>query len=213
MKHSRIERLKLTRDAEAIRDTLTLEEKISLMSGNIPLCEMKKYAAYYNGGIYSVLDVFEAGGIKEKNIPSVRLCDGTRGIVGIKDSTCFPSTMSRGATFDKELEKKIGYALGKETKARGGNLFAGICIKRPYKELLGFHRIHLEAGEEKTIHFTFNIDVMAFKNKNNQWVCEKGVFQFFFAKDSDDEEICIDYTLKEDLIIDAGKRSFFAEVE
>ena len=40
--------------------------------------------------------------------------------------------MARGASFDPEVEEAIGHAIGKETRAFGGNLFAGVCINLPY---------------------------------------------------------------------------------
>jgi beta-glucosidase len=36
--------------------------------------------------------------------------------------------MARGATFDPGLEERIGDAIGKELRARGANLFGGICV-------------------------------------------------------------------------------------
>jgi beta-glucosidase-like glycosyl hydrolase len=52
--------------------------------------------------------------------------DGPRGVVCEK-STCFPVTMGRGATFDTELEEKVGEAVAKEIRAYGG-----VCINLPY---------------------------------------------------------------------------------
>lgn len=84
---------------------------------------------------------------------------------------------------------------------------------RPYKELLGFKRIHLEAGEEKTVEFIFKADIMAFIDEEDKWLCEKGMYQFYVAKDSDDESCCLEYSLEKDIFIEAGKRDFFAEVK
>ena len=44
------------------------------------------------------------------------------------NSTCFPVSIARGASFDIELEERIGEVIGKEIKVQGGNLFAGVCI-------------------------------------------------------------------------------------
>ncbi|MDR0376209.1 MAG: hypothetical protein LBH70_00255 [Spirochaetaceae bacterium] len=39
--------------------------------------------------------------------------------------------MLRGASFDPALEEEIGRAIGREVRAYGGNLFAGVCINLP----------------------------------------------------------------------------------
>ena len=54
--------------------------------------------------------------------------------------------MLRGASFDTELEERIGQAIAKETLAVGGNLFAGVCINLPYNP--GWGRSQETYGEE-----------------------------------------------------------------
>lgn len=74
-------------------------------------------------------------------------CDGPRGVVcGNDQSTCFPVSMMRGATFDTELEEEIGHAIGREVRAYGGNLFAGVCVNLPYHP--GWGRSQETYGEE-----------------------------------------------------------------
>ncbi len=68
-----------------------------------------------------------AGGNKRLGIPEVAFSDGPRGVV-MGNSTCFPVSMARGASFDDELEYEIGSAMADEVIAGGGNYFAGICI-------------------------------------------------------------------------------------
>ncbi|MCR5208283.1 MAG: glycoside hydrolase family 3 C-terminal domain-containing protein [Eubacterium sp.] len=68
-----------------------------------------------------------SGGVKRLGIPAVAFSDGPRGVV-MGNSTCFPVSMSRGASFDDELEYEIGSAIADEVAAQGGNYFAGICI-------------------------------------------------------------------------------------
>lgn len=141
------ERLAYTDEAINIVDSLSLEDKITLMSGSISLQDMlndlragdeQKHYNYYP---------YPAGGIAEKNIPPVLFCDGPRGVVcGTGHSTCFPVSMLRGATFDTRLEEQIGEAIGKEISAYGGNLFAGVCINLPYNP--GWGRSQETYGEE-----------------------------------------------------------------
>ncbi len=104
---------------KALKD-LSLKEKIHLMSGH--------------GFIkYLLLDMgfgkraFPAGGVKRLGIPPFKFTDGPRGVI-IPGSTCFPVSMARAASWDLDLEEKVGDIIGKEIRAHGGNLFGGVCI-------------------------------------------------------------------------------------
>ena len=108
MKCTKEHRLSFTEKAKKIVDSLTLEEKVSLMSGSCTLQDMitemqENPDAHYNHKPY------RAGGIEEKGIPPMLFCDGPRGVVcGMRKATCFPVSMLRGASFDIELEEQIG---------------------------------------------------------------------------------------------------------
>ncbi len=43
-------------------------------------------------------------------------------------STCFLVSIARGASFDRDLERRVGEAIGKEARALGANLCACVCI-------------------------------------------------------------------------------------
>lgn len=147
MNCTKTKRLAYTEEAVNIVNSLSLEEKISLMGGNVGLQDMlndlrdsddQKHYNYYP---------YPAGGIAGQNIPPMLFCDGPRGVVcGTGHSTCFPVTMLRGATFDARLEEQIGEAIGKEICAYKGNLFAGVCINLPYNP--GWGRSQETYGEE-----------------------------------------------------------------
>lgn len=70
---------------------------------------------------------FVAGAVPRLGIPGIRFSDGTRGVV-IGASTAFPATMARAATWDPALEERIGLAIGLETRARGANYSASVCV-------------------------------------------------------------------------------------
>lgn len=106
--------------------------------------------------------------------------------------------------------KNTGNCTGDEVvQLYGKDVVASVV--RPYKELLGFRRVQLEAGEEKEIEFSFKMDIMAFMDEENTWKSEKGVYRFYVGTDSDDESHCMEYVLKEDLSVEPGRRDFFAE--
>jgi beta-glucosidase-like glycosyl hydrolase len=70
------------------------------------------------------------GEIPRLQIPGLRFSDGPRGVV-MGSSTAFPVPMARGATWDPELERRVGDAIGREAKAQGATLYSGVCINLP----------------------------------------------------------------------------------
>ncbi|MEO6533919.1 MAG: glycoside hydrolase family 3 C-terminal domain-containing protein [Pseudolysinimonas sp.] len=70
---------------------------------------------------------FVAGAVARLGIPGIRFSDGARGVV-IGKSTAFPVTMARAATWNQELERQVGKAIGLETRARGANYSASVCV-------------------------------------------------------------------------------------
>lgn len=146
MKVTREYRLSLTDKAQAIVDKLSLEEKVSLMSGKVDIESLMAEEARNPNVHYNYIP-FGAGGLPQFGVDEMLFCDGPRGVVsGTGQSTCFPVSMLRGATFDRELETAIGHAVGQETKAYGGNLYAGVCINLPYNP--GWGRSQETYGEE-----------------------------------------------------------------
>ena len=69
----------------------------------------------------------KAGGSKKFKIPTQLFSDGPRGVV-CANSTCFPVTMARGASWDKDLEQRVGDAMGQECRASGSNYSGAVCI-------------------------------------------------------------------------------------
>ena len=89
---------------------MTFEEKVQLIAGNCKVYESMGIGSY-NSKPYG------AGGCERLGVPEMKFCDGPRGCVS-GNSTCFPVTMARGATFDPELEERVGSAIGEEIRAR-----------------------------------------------------------------------------------------------
>ena len=121
---------KLTREADEevenlidnILKEMTLEQKIYQMSGdNLP-----KHAGV-NPPRYNFTPYY-AGEDLELDIPGIKFTDGPTGIVMGYHSTAFPVSIARGASFDVELEERIGEAMGIEGRSGGANLLAGVCV-------------------------------------------------------------------------------------
>ncbi len=115
---------KLYEVADLLLKEMTVNERIRLLQGHALGVTAKNFLTkgrFYNG------EAYPAGGCKRLGIPPVMFTDGPRGIVMGK-CTCFPVSMLRGASFDDELEYRIGEAFAKEAAALDANLFAGVCI-------------------------------------------------------------------------------------
>ena len=124
MENTKEYRLSFTEKAKEIVSRMTLAEKIELMAGDeTPRSSM-------GGGDYNVRP-YTAGGCARLGVPQMKFCDGPRGCVSGR-ATCFPVTMARGATFDPELEERVGRAIGREIRAVGGNFYGGVCLNVPY---------------------------------------------------------------------------------
>jgi len=100
---------------------MSLEEKVGEMSANTPLLAHLVMIPRYNKWPY------RSGGNRRLGVPRLKFSDGPRGVV-MGNSTCFPVSMARGATFDPELEERVGSVMGYEARAQGANFFGGVCI-------------------------------------------------------------------------------------
>ena len=110
-------------EVERLLATLTLEEKASLTSGS---------------------DFWHTQPVSAKGVPAVMLTDGPHGLrkqrgsadhLGIGTSipaTCFPPAASLGSSWDPDLLRRVGEALGNETRANGVAVLLGpgVNIKR-----------------------------------------------------------------------------------
>jgi beta-glucosidase len=115
-----------TKAAKELLNTLTKSERLSLLDGD---------ERFWAGLTSIFMDRYNRvpyvmGEVKRLGIPGVRFTDGPRGIV-MGDATAFPIAMARGATWDIDLERRIGCAIGKEGRALGANYFAGVCVNLP----------------------------------------------------------------------------------
>ena len=91
--------------AQIILDKMTLEEKISLMSG---------YKDFY------------VAPIERLGLRPVRFADATMGLRRIGErSTAMPAAMALAASFDKELAYQYGHLIGEECRAKGIDMVLG----------------------------------------------------------------------------------------
>ncbi len=113
---------KINDQVQTLMEKMTLADKLELMDGDTPF--WTGFGEMVNG--YNVRP-YSAGAIPELGIQGIQFVDGPRGIV-MPGATTFPVSMARGATWDADLEEKVGEAIGQELRALGGTFFGGVCI-------------------------------------------------------------------------------------
>lgn len=157
---------KMARDAVG---KMKLEEKVAMMTP--VLKSMLKFALEMAGnGMKYNHDSYQAGGNERLNIPTMRFFDGPRGLVS-GEATCFPVSIARAASFDRELEYRIGDVIGKEVRAAQGNYFGGVCINLLRHPAGG--RAQEGYGEDSYLTGQMGVSLMKGVQSNNVMACIK----------------------------------------
>ena len=107
---------------DTIIATADLSEKVGMMSGRGFFAAYKEDAGLWGSRPYRA-----GGGIERLGVEPLYFTDGPRGVAR-GNSTCFPCTMARGASFDSDLEYRIGEVMGIEARAQGCTLSGAVCI-------------------------------------------------------------------------------------
>ncbi|MGH9080220.1 MAG: glycoside hydrolase family 3 protein, partial [Acidimicrobiales bacterium] len=110
-------------EAAALVARMTEDEKLWCLDGDAPFWAGLAYlgeAGYHKSP-------FRAARVERLGLEGFAFSDGPRGVV-VDRATCFPVTMARGATFDPELEERVGEAIGRELRAVGADLYGGVCV-------------------------------------------------------------------------------------
>ena len=157
---------KMARDAVG---KMKLEEKVAMMTP--VLKSILKFALEMAGnGMKYNHDSYQAGGNERLNIPTMRFFDGPRGLVS-GEATCFPVSIARAASFDRELEYRIGDVIGKEVRAAQGNYFGGVCINLLRHPAGG--RAQEGYGEDSYLTGQMGVSLMKGVQSNNVMACIK----------------------------------------
>ena len=106
----------------AVLAEATLAEKVGMMSGSGFFKAFKE-----DGRVWAARPYRAGGGIERLGIEPFYFTDGPRGVAR-GQSTCFPCSMARGATFDPGLERRIGEVMGVEARAQDCTLSGAVCF-------------------------------------------------------------------------------------
>jgi beta-glucosidase len=106
----------LEKRVDDLIEQMTLEEKVAQMSGTTPI------SASYGQELWNV------PGLERLNIPPFRMSDGPRGVGVHEGATAFPVGIARAATWDPDLERRVGEAMGRELRSIGGNVLLAPTI-------------------------------------------------------------------------------------
>ena len=111
--------------AEALVAEMTLDEKLSLVSTYFP------YASSKAEELGMVMSSAFNPGLPRLGIPALKITDASLGIANIlnvrpdDEATALPSSLATGASFDPELARAGGAAIGGEARAKGFNILLG----------------------------------------------------------------------------------------
>lgn len=109
--------------ARALVAAMTEQERLWCLDGDAPVWAG---LAHLGADGYHMAP-FPAAEVERIGLPGLRFADGPRGAV-VGNATAFPVSMARGATWDPELEERIGEVIGTELRAIGANLTGAVCV-------------------------------------------------------------------------------------
>lgn len=107
-------------EARTLVGRMTIAEKLDCLDGDTDLGPDTLVDDYFRRP-------YPAAAVERLGVPGIRFADGPRGCV-LVPATAFPVSMARGATFDPDLEERIGEAIGAELSARGATFTGAVCM-------------------------------------------------------------------------------------
>ncbi len=112
-------------EAVALLQRLTQGEKLALLSGATPFWSGMAAIALRDA---SHRRPWPAGAVPRLGLKGLRFVDGPRGVVLVGGATTFPVPIARGASWNPELEERIGAAMAREARSFGANWLAAVCV-------------------------------------------------------------------------------------
>ncbi len=110
---------------DALLNQLSLAEKLQLLDGDTPFWSGMAAIALHDA---SHRHPWPAGQLPRLGLRGLHFVDGPRGVVLVGGATTFPVPIARGASWNPELEERIGAAMAREARSFGANWLAAVCI-------------------------------------------------------------------------------------
>ncbi|MCP9912449.1 glycoside hydrolase family 3 protein, partial [Cyanobium sp. BA20m-14] len=111
--------------AQALLAQLSTSEKLNLLDGDTPFWSGMVDIALRDA---SHRHPWPAGQLPRLGLGGLHFVDGPRGVVLEGGATTFPVPMARGASWNPELEERIGAAIAREARSFGANWLAAVCV-------------------------------------------------------------------------------------
>jgi beta-glucosidase len=151
----------------AARDLLasmTLDEKLEQMAGSgiAPMA----LGMLFRGEAAPVY----SGGLDRLGIPPVAFTDGPRGVT-CGASTAFPVAIARAASWDLDLQRRVGDAIGQEARAQGANYWGGLCLNLVRHPSMG--RAQEVFGEDPWLTGEMGVATLEAVQRHNVMACAK----------------------------------------
>ncbi len=115
----------ITARALVLLAQLSDAEKLALLDGDTPFWSGMADIAL---GDASHSHPWPAGQLPRLGLAGLQFVDGPRGVVLKGGATSFPVPMARGASWNPELEQRIGEAIALEARSFGANWVAAVCV-------------------------------------------------------------------------------------
>ncbi len=204
--------------AEAITDALL--GKIS-PSGKLPVCVVRsagQIPVYYNHPNNCAWD--QSGSIGFANYVDLPHTPRWYFGFGLSYTSFSYSDLRRSAeSVSPEENIEISFTVT-NTGDRDGTEIVQLYLKdrfasmaRPVKELAGFCRVQLHAGESRRVCFTVSGSQLAFLDSSMRWKAEKGVVDVEIGASSDDIRLTAEYTVTKDLWWTDKDRPLWADAQ
>ena len=144
---------------------MTLDEEIEQMTGS-GLARLILFPIFHDGEVAPVY----AGRNERLGIPPIAFTDGPRGVICGR-STAFPVAMARAATWDLELQRSVGDAIGQEVRAQGANYWGGLCLNIVRHPSMG--RAEETYGEDPWLTGEMGAAILTAVQRHNVMACAK----------------------------------------
>ena len=163
---------------EELVSQMTLEEKVAQMAGTTD--QVADYGRV----------LWEVPGVERLGVPQFKMSDGPRGVGVHEGSTAFPVAMARAASWNPNLERRVGEAMGRELRAIGGNVLLAPTINNVRHPSWG--RSQETYGED--VHLLSRMGV-AFVQGVQQYVLANP--KHYAANSIEDTRLSVDVTVDE----------------